>query len=170
MSFFTNKHVITAFIVTPVLALAGYYAVDLVVKEKPQAAVQGQAYPLSAKSNCRYTSGECDLVNGEFNSQLVIVQEDGYQMLSLQSSHALEGVKIGFMDITETTDASAVQPAAMLAVTEDMKSWQIKMPMAATEQTQLMIAMQSNGSDYYAETTMGFSEYKTSFNKDFKND
>lgn len=170
MKFFTNKHVITAFIVTPILALGGYYAVDLVVKEKPQPAVEGQSYPLSAKSNCRYTSGECDLQNAEFKSQLVVVNEGDFQLLTLSASHALQDVKVGFRDMAMNSDEGDIMPVAMNMVGDDMKSWSIEMPMEANEDTQLMVAMLSNGSHYYAETTMAFSEYKTSFNKNFKDD
>ena len=170
MSFFTNKHVITAFIITPVLAMAGYYATDLVVKEKPQNAVAGQSYPLLAQSNCRYTSGECDLVNEDFKSNLVVVDENGEQMLSLTSSHSLQGVSVGFTDVTQAVDSSDVPPSSMKSVSEDMKSWRIDMPMQATDKTKILIAMRSNGSNYYAETTMGFTKYETTFKQDFKND
>jgi len=35
MSFFKNKHIVTAMITTPILAMLGYYLTDLVVKEQP---------------------------------------------------------------------------------------------------------------------------------------
>ena len=71
MGFFTNKHVITAFIVAPILAVLSYYAVDLLLKEQPHVAVAGSSYPLVAQSNCRYTSGRCDLKNADFVAQIV---------------------------------------------------------------------------------------------------
>jgi len=170
MKFFTNKHIVTAFIVTPILAMGGWFAVDLVVKEKPHVAEAGQSYPLSAKSNCRFSSGKCDLVNAEFKSQLVVVQERDTQFLTLSSSHALDSVNVGFRDLTSTTEEDEVIPKPMQRIAGDMTSWSIEMPFGlhAMEEAELLIAMQAKGSLYYAETTMAFSEYKTSFNKDFR--
>ena len=51
MSFLKNKHVITAMMVAPLLAVASYFMVDLVVQEPALEPVAGQAYHLIAKSN-----------------------------------------------------------------------------------------------------------------------
>ncbi|MGY0646152.1 MAG: hypothetical protein ACW7DN_16410, partial [Paraglaciecola chathamensis] len=61
---FKNKHIITALIVTPLLAIAGYFATDYIVSERPQQAQQGGQYQLAALPNCRYASGKCGLKNG----------------------------------------------------------------------------------------------------------
>lgn len=53
----TNKHVVIAMLVAPVLAVIAYFAVDASVSEPPKAAQPGQSYPLAVRSNCRYTSG-----------------------------------------------------------------------------------------------------------------
>jgi len=92
MSFFKNKHVITAMIVAPILAIVSYYAVDLMVKEQPKAAVEGQAYKLIAKSNCRYSSGACDLVNGDFKSTVTVAQGAGFNTLQITSVNAANHV------------------------------------------------------------------------------
>jgi hypothetical protein len=169
MGFFSNKHVIIAMIVAPILAILSYYFVDTIVKEKPHQAVSGASYPLSAKSNCRYTSGRCNLENASFKTFLVVTEQDDQQVLILTSSHALQGAKVGFNTLGQQSDETSTNPLTMRSVSEDNKKWSIVMPMNADANTQLMLAMLANGSRYYAETTMGFSKYETTFNKNFNN-
>jgi len=169
MSFFKNKHIITAMIVTPILAMLAYYLTDLVVKEQPRPAVQGQSYVLLAKSNCRFTSGECDLENADFKSTLTIDYDGDVQVLKLKASHQLEGVTVGFIE-NNTADGTAptnTEPTKMVPNSEDHRLWSIPIPVVANEETVLRIALMANGSQYYSETTLGFSEYKTSFSKNF---
>jgi len=164
MSFFKNKHVVTAMIVTPILAVLGYYLTDLVVKESPRAAVQGQSYALVAKSNCRFTSGECDLENANFKSTLTIDSEGDTQVLKLKASHQLEGVTVGFI---ENNINNGTAPTKMVPSDDDYRLWSLPMPVVANENTVLRIALMANGSHYFSETTLGFGEYKTSFSKNF---
>ena len=89
-----NKHVIIALLVAPVLAIIAWFAVDRMVAEEPQAAQAGGAYELVAKPNCRYASGECELVNNEFRLELALA--DG--VMTLTASHALDGVQIATGD------------------------------------------------------------------------
>jgi len=84
MSFFTNKHVTTALLVTPVLSILSYFAVDHIVKPEAIAAQSGQSFPLVAKSNCRYESGQCTLKNGDFRLDM-----------RPQESHTADEIKIG---------------------------------------------------------------------------
>jgi len=168
MGLFSNKHVIIAMIVAPVLAILSYYFVDTLVKEKPHQAVEGNSYPLNAKSNCRYTSGRCDLENASFKTFLVVTEKDNHQILTLTSSHSLQGAKVGFSSLEDSSGLEAAKPSSMQSISKDKKIWSIIMPVEADANTQLMLAMLANGSHYYAETTMGFSEYKTTFNKNFK--
>lgn len=62
----TNRHVVIALIVAPILAVMAWFAVDRFLGEQPQAALPGKSYPLVAKSNCRYASGVCTLENEDF--------------------------------------------------------------------------------------------------------
>lgn len=162
MSFFRNKHVIIAMIVAPILAVVTYYAVDGIVKERPHVAVAGQAYPLVAKSNCRYTSGECDLENAEFKSTLSVESELG--VISLKSSHALKNATIGFVQ----ADGNESQPALMSSQDDSHTVWKMKLPLEVDASTVARLAIEANGAFYFAETTMGFSDYATSFQKDFR--
>ena len=61
----TNKHVIVSLLVAPILAILAWFGVDYLVAEQAQPAEQGTMYPLVARSNCRYDSGQCDLANND---------------------------------------------------------------------------------------------------------
>lgn len=162
MSFFKSKHVVVAMIVTPILAMLGYYVTDLFVKEKAQPAVAGNSYALLAKSNCRFTSGECDLTNGNFRSKITVRDEGGIQVLYLEANHPLNGVTAGFVENDITSE-----PVKMNSVNNDQLSWSIPMTVTANEKSILRLSMMAYGSHYFAETTLGFSKYETSFNKNF---
>lgn len=162
MSFLKNKHIITALIVTPILAVLAYFAVDIVVKERPQAAIAGKAYPLVARSNCRFTSGKCDLENASFNSQLSIGKAPN--LLNLKSSHALQAATIGFVH----EDGLETSPTSMRALDETNTLWQLELPQDTDTDTVARLALQANDAFYFAETTMKFSDYKTVFSKDFR--
>lgn len=149
-------------IVTPLLAFLGYYLVDMVVKEKPKSAVKGQSYQLVAKSNCRYTSGECDLVNGTFKSTLRVTKNGPLSVLVLTASHPLKGVTIGFVN-----NEQEQQPSNMMPDNADAQSWSMTLIDDVNQETTLRVAIQVNDSYYFAQTKLGFTEYQTSFGKTF---
>lgn len=167
MVFTNNKHLIVAIIVAPVLAVLSYLFVDALVKEQPQPAVEGENYPLTAQSNCRYTSGRCDLENADFRVSLAVTDKDKQPVLVLTANYDLDNALIGFSDTDEQT---SVQPSQMQASSKDKKSWSIELPAATDINTQLMLVMFANGSRYYADSTMEFRDYQTTFYKTFKND
>lgn len=164
MSFFKNKHVITAMIVAPILAVGSYYAVDLLVKETPSVAQPGQAYPLVAKSNCRFSSGQCDLVNAEFLSSMTIADVGDVPELMITSNNPLQGATAGFVG----SDGVEISPALMAPTDNTGLHWSMPLTVPADAGTTVRLALTANDAHYYAETTMGFSTYQTSFNKDFR--
>ena len=163
MQFLKNKHVIVAMIVAPLLAVMSYFAVDALVGEKPHVAVSGQAYPLVAQSNCRYTSGACDLENASFRSTISFDEES--KVLLLESSHALQNATIGFL----SKENSESVPVSMLPVNAARTQWRLDTVDLVDENSIARIALQANDAFYYAETGMSFIEYKTGFEKDFRN-
>ncbi len=162
MSFFQNKHVVTAMIVAPVLAVLAYVATDNLVKETPHTAVVGETYRLIAKSNCRFSSGRCDLENASFRITLQL--NDDSRQLELSSSHVLQKVQIGFVDDAGTE----VQPVSLKANTGTLNSWSLDLPSNVNSQATARLAIHAGDAIYFAETGMQFSEYETAFNKDFR--
>lgn len=156
---FKNKHVIVALIVAPILALISYFAVDYMVSEKPQAAKPGTAYPLVAKSNCRYTSGRCRLENGDF----VVTVTVPANTLKVTSPHVLSHVEVYIAtDSDDTGDFIHLQP------NEDGRHWSVSLPVRPTESHLLRIVTIAADTIYYGETILTFMNYQTSFSKDFE--
>ena len=164
MSFFKNKHVITAMIVAPILAIGTYFLVDLAVKEPPHKAQAGAAYKLIAKSNCRFSSGACDLENGDFKSTITIINHNSEQTLVLTSVNALQQASVGFVTSTGVETA----PITLIASDASGKKWVSAIDVLADKTTIMRVALSAHDAHYFAETTMGFSHYKTSFKHDFR--
>ncbi|OOE86253.1 hypothetical protein [Salinivibrio sharmensis] len=149
----TNKHVVIAMLVAPILAVIAYFAVDKAVSEPPKAAQPGQSYPLAVRSNCRYTSGFCQLENGDMKLKLKSQGVENNQLtLRLVSELPLEGAQIG---LTETP------PQTMQIRDEKGTTWTVTLPAPSSEETQIRLAVSMEGSHYYAETPVTFIEHKT---------
>lgn len=161
---FTNKHVIVAFIVAPILAVLAYLGVDSMVAETPHAAKAGESYKLLAKPNCRYESGVCSLVNGDVEMDMILSpSEQGFGLLTLHANMPLQGAKLA-LGSGETT----AQPADFAATSDNAKDWQLLLA-SKPEQNQLIrLVVSVDGVYYYGETPTIFFEYHTSFGEDFR--
>ncbi|OOF20992.1 hypothetical protein BZJ17_10805 [Salinivibrio sp. IB574] len=159
--FLTNKHVVIAMLVTPILAIIAYFAVDAAVTEPPTAAQPGQSYPLAVRSNCRYTSGFCALENGDMKLKL---ESDGVQdntlTLRLASALPLEGAQISM-----THTGTEPQPQSMQATDETGTAWQVSLPAPTDAQAQIRLAVSVDGSYYFAEAPTTFIEHKTFYSE-----
>lgn len=172
---YKNKHFVVAMIVAPILALISYFAVDRVVSEKPHAAVAGSSYELAEKPNCRYSSGVCDLKNGDFEVRLTSEFRDANSMhLSLSSVHPLAGAKVAMVMVDEqgkvVEDLSGLRdrPQDMQATGEGGVAWSLNLPRPESEASRLQLVLSSNEVLYFGETHLTFTTYKTSFDKDFR--
>ena len=162
--FFTNKHVITAMIVAPILAVLAWFVTDQVVGERPHVAQAGAAYPLVAKSNCRYSSGKCTLANNDFKLELRVLDD---QLLSLTASHPLQGVRFALVD-AESAQPTETSPVPMRADDVDGLRWLAPLPTYQIDGSALQLAVTAGESHYFAETGMLFSQFDPGFNADFK--
>ncbi len=164
-SFIKNKHVISALIVTPILAVAGYFATDYFVSERPHQAKAGGQYQLAQLPNCRYASGQCGLKNGDFKVVVTGNSDDsGSLSLQVESDYSLDEAYVSVVrDRSET-----VGPIAMEVFSDDRKIWRINLPVINPAQQYLRLVVATEGAAYYAETTMPFLDYETSFKKDFR--
>ena len=156
----TNKHVIVAMIVAPILAVIAYFGVDHAVSEKPHSAIKGESYPLVAKSNCRYESGQCTLENGDISisltPSLVGTTTIKFQLLSQQP---LQGVKIGFAGAGESS------PVSMQSNNDEQTEWLIHVKQSDVSNSQLMLALSMNDTVYYGQTGTDFIRYNTGFSQ-----
>ena len=152
---FTNKHVIIAMIVAPILSVLAWFAVGNFIGEQPTAAQPGQSYPLLEKSNCRYPSGKCALENEDFG--LTITYQDGVSgpQLVVRSSHPLEGIVLGL----GVADGD-IQPAAMRTVDGQGLEWRIALAAEPLPEQRIRLVARSAGSSYFGEAGTAFLQPK----------
>ncbi|MEM8496734.1 MAG: hypothetical protein AAF542_01855 [Pseudomonadota bacterium] len=144
-----NKHVVVALLVAPMLALIAYFAVDSIVAEKPQKAIAGSSYPLAAKSNCRYASGRCSLVNGDLRVEIHSVDN----ALLISSSHAAAIVRAALLDAKHDHE----NHLDLTPIGNDHE-WRGELPDTGVLRMQLRIAIVVAGSRYFAEVGLLFAE------------
>ncbi|MGR5447536.1 hypothetical protein ACPV47_21775 [Vibrio jasicida] len=157
---FKNKHFIIALLIAPILSLIAYFGTDMALSEKPHAAKEGKSYKLASKSNCRYTSGLCDMENGDFKVKFRSekLTPDSLE-LSLHAAYPLEGVKLSVVDSQEQN----AQPIDMTPTDQVGQNWTITLPKPASAESWLRVAIQSEGTLYYGETQTAFVKYETLF-------
>ncbi|WP_045459195.1 hypothetical protein [Vibrio campbellii] len=157
---FKNKHFIIALLIAPILSLIAYFGTDMALSEKPHAAKEGESYKLISKSNCRYTSGLCDMENGDFKVKFRSekLTQDSLE-LSLHAAYPLEGVKLSVVDSQEQN----AQPIDMTPAGQDGQNWIITLPKPSSADSWLRVAIQSEGTLYYGETQTAFVKYETLF-------
>ena len=149
---FKNKHVLVAMIVAPILAVISYFATDYVVGEDPEAAQAGQQYPLVARSNCRYASGVCTLVNGDLELKLSVANEvDGGQVLNVFSNHTLEGIRLALANGDQELPL-----IPMVQSSSDKNNWHADLSSVPQQVDSLRLALQSAGAVFYASVGTDF--------------
>ena len=148
-----NKHVVVAMLVAPILAIIGWFAVDFVVSEKPHAARPGADYPLAARSNCRYESGACDLVNGEFRLRIVAPGGNVEQLsLDVTSKFPLSAATIGIA-AAAGGDSS---PVAFASAAGDGTRWSGRLEGPASAESVLQLVVVAGANRYFAEVPTTF--------------
>ena len=147
-----NKHVVVALLVAPVLAILSWFAVDRLVAEQPHEAKAGAAYPLVARSNCRYPSGRCDLHNKDFQLTLARGYRGGIDTLELESRHALSAASLAL----GASVASLSVPRVMQQVDGDGVLWTVPAGDSVGEDGVLRLAVVAGQSTYYAEFSAAF--------------
>lgn len=161
----TNKHVVAALIIAPILAVLAYLAVDVSLSEPGAAPQSGQSYPLVSGAKCRYQSGQCVMKNGNFKIVLVAdrVDPDTLQ-LKLRSDFPLEGARVAlaFEDGTENP------PTEMMATGDDRRQWQVQLLERDVRAEILRVVVASGDSYYFGSTGLVFSDYQTGYHKDFR--
>ena len=159
---FKNKHILTAMIVAPLLAIFSYFATDYIVGDLPELAEEGSIYSLIARSNCRYQSGQCTLENGDIEVDLRLTSnEAGQTLLLARSSHPLKGAQAAL--VNQNQDQA---PQTLVQTDKDGEYWQLVLNHDDIQAKELRIAMQSNNTMFYASTDTTFFDYDTIFPRD----
>jgi hypothetical protein len=147
---FTNKHVVIAMIVAPILAILAWFAVGQIAGEKPSLAIQGKAYPLVEKSNCRYSSGLCELENEEFK---LVLELDEDLNLSVRSAHTLTGIMIAVGNPQQS-----IEPVAMTATDNTAKHWHLRLAVMPGVEDRLRLVAATKTNAYFGDAASTFIE------------
>ena len=150
---FSNKHVVIAMIVTPILAILAWFAVGQFTGERPHKALVGQSYSLVEKSNCRYASGACDLENEDFKLRITLAGSPAGPRLLLSASHSLEGVLFA---VGEPDSESA--PTMMRSADDDGREWHLSLGRMPGPRERIRLVARAAGSSWYAEASTLFME------------
>lgn len=162
---FKNKHVIISLIVAPILAIISYFAVDAMVAETPHAAQPGERVELIEKPNCRYSSGACDLKNGEFEIHIQAKWFDEVQvLLTLESKFPLDGVIAAHV----TDDDHNVPPINMRPLDDKGHKWGLNIVNPNIKVDRLRLAASAQRALYYGDASLAFINYETSYQDDFR--
>lgn len=148
---FSNRHVVIALIVVPVLSGAGWWAAGEFAGEQAQPARPGQSYPLVEKSNCRYSSGACDLENADFRLSLLYTEGAAGNTILVRSSHRLDGIlmSLGLPD-------EEAQPASMDAVDDAGHQWRLLLAGMPDERDRIRLVARASGSAYFGDAGTAF--------------
>ncbi len=148
-----NKHVVIAMIVAPILAILAWFAVGQIVGEKAHVAEPGAAYPLVARSNCRWESGECELHNNDLEMTILPLELGAqYTKLSLDSEFPLAQATFALLSngsevvANAENDSSPDAPAQMV----------VTIPAFADPEATLRVAVTVRESLYFAEVPVIF--------------
>ena len=150
---FTNKHVMVAMLVAPLLAIFAWFGVDYIVAEKARPAEPGAMYALVARSNCRYDSGQCDLANSDLKMSIRPVDlQASRTILSLESEFVLEQVRFALV-----VGANEVLGSASPTQTPEGDTlWVINIPAHADPEAALRVAVTVQESVYFVEVPVVF--------------
>ena len=155
MSILRNRHVLVAALVAPLLALTAYFAMDYIFGETPQAAREGQSYPLVEKPGCRWASGYCGLKINEFELDLSFRRLGADRLaLDLESVFPLDGVMLAV--VTHGADEAAPRP--MQPAGDDGLKWTIEASVPNPGNDRLRLAASAGGAVYYGDASTEFTK------------
>ena len=149
---FTNKHVIVAMLVAPVLAIMAWFAIDYLIGERPHAAREGAVYTLIAKSNCRYDSGECDLENSDFTLNIRSTSvTSGSIQLEMTAAFPLQSAILGLVD-----DGTPASPSVMTATNAEKLHWTTRIDHPQGVYSTIRVAVTAQNATWHAEVPTVF--------------
>jgi hypothetical protein len=153
LSLFRNKHVLTASIVAPLLAVVAYFGTQWLLGEKPHAAEPGQSYPLVEKPNCRRSGGQCGLKNGDFELDIEVEwMSDERLVLNLRSAHPLDGVMVALVE----SEAAESRPVDMQPEGDDGRTWALAVSGSDVRMARIRLVASANQAFYYSDGSTAF--------------
>jgi hypothetical protein len=148
---FTNKHVVAALIIAPVLSVLAWFAVGSLTGEQPQPAQPDQSYPLVEKSNCRYASGWCDLENEDFS---ITLQISPLGELTAVSDYPLDGIRVALVRPGDPEGLG--QP--MRRVDGAGLQWRVPLGEMPDGDSRILLAAGAGGSTWFGDAATAFAQ------------
>ena len=149
---FTNKHVVAALIIAPVLSVLAWFAVGNLTGEEAAPAEPGRDYPLVEKSSCRWASGQCELENADF---ALTLRYSDRGFLLVQSEYPLQGVLVSVYNPEAQGD---VPPVALEQEDSEGLSWRHPASDIPSPGERIRLVAASGGSRYFGETSSAFAQ------------
>ena len=147
---FTNKHVVAALIIAPVLSVLAWFAVGSLTGEAPAPAEPGSSYPLVEKSNCRYPSGSCELENEDFS---ITLQISASHELTAVSAFPLDGIRVALVAPGEPDSEGRF----MRQTDTDGLRWSVPLYQAPTNESRILLAAGARGSTWFGDAATDFA-------------
>ena len=153
-SVFTDKHVVIAMLVAPILAIASWYAVGWLAGDltDSEVAESGQAYPLLERSGCRYEGGECRVSNGDFILTLTVGTVDNEGAIYIQSALPLESLLVGLRSSGDRP------PLVAQRQSNNTRDWMFLAQGPIASDDALRIVAVTGGAAYFGEVSLTFTE------------
>jgi hypothetical protein len=123
-------------------------------KEKAAPAQRGESYPLVEKSNCRYASGFCELVNEDITLTLRMDASVG-KAIELTASHTLDAA---LMSVSLASDDPG--PRAMRSLDASGRRWALPLSDTPSPLERIRVLISVAGSAYFADASTTFLQNK----------
>ena len=152
MSMLTNKHVLAALLVAPILAVLAWYGTGQLTDDVEQQAAPAQggaSYPLVERPGCRYPGGKCGLSNEGFKLAIV-VQPTG--QLRMTSAVPLDFVLVGL----ESEDDQG--PVKALPVSAERDRWVHNFTVMPSSEDRLRVVAGVSGASLFGDVALAFTE------------
>ena len=147
----SNRNLIVAILVAPVLSILGWWAAGVFTGEKPRPAQAGKIYPLLEKSGCRYAGGECELENVDINLTLSYRENDSTGHIEVSASHAFQSIHMAV-----GSAESVSNPVEMEAIGEQGKQWQMALGARPDQNARIRLVARAAGSTWFGDASTRF--------------
>ncbi|MBT4853149.1 MAG: hypothetical protein HON38_00230 [Halieaceae bacterium] len=152
MSMMTNKHVLAALLVAPILAVLAWYGTGLLSDDEELQAVPAQAgasYPLIERPGCRYPGGDCGLSNEDFKLAIALTPTGQLRMVSaVPLDYVLLGLK----------SADDQSPVKALPVSAEQDKWVHNFAVVPGTGDRLRLVAGVAGASWFGEVSLTFTQ------------
>ena len=152
MSMLTNKHVLAALLVAPILAVLAWYGAGQLTDDVEQQAAPAQggaSYPLVERPGCRYPGGECGLSNEGFKLAIVVMPTG---QLRMTSAVPLDLVLVG---LESEGDQG---PVKALPVSAEQDRWVHNFIVMPSSEDRLRVVAGVSGASLFGDVALTFTE------------